>query len=93
MSDAPQVVVAAHGIAVLGEGVFVGIAVVLFDQDAARDAPAVAPSQITALMHIVAIERSARDPGVFGVEVLVRLCAFSSSACHCSWQTTRWTVR
>ena len=66
VSDSHQVVVATHGIPVLGEGVFVGIALVLFDQDAALDAPAVAPSQITALVDIVAIERAAGEPGVFG---------------------------
>ena len=58
--------VPAHGVPILGEGVLVGVALVLFDQEAAFDTPAVASREIAALMDVGGMERARGDPGLLG---------------------------
>jgi hypothetical protein len=53
MPQAHQIVVTAHGIPVLGKGMFVLIALMFFDQEAGFNPPAMATTEIAALMHVV----------------------------------------
>jgi hypothetical protein len=64
MRQTHQEVVAPHGIPVEGKGMLVVVALVLFDEEARFDAPAVASAEIAALMDILAAERLAGEPGV-----------------------------
>src|SRR3989442_2891132 len=59
-----QVVIALHGFPVGGEGVLVLVAVALLDQKAALNAPAVACSQVTALVNILPRQGLGRYPGM-----------------------------
>jgi len=64
MRQTHEVVVAFHRVPVLCEGVFVGVALVLFDQKGALDTPAIASTEIAAGMHIQSTEGAAGDPDV-----------------------------
>ena len=64
MRQAHQEVVAPHGIPVEGKGMLVVVALVLFDEEARFDAPAVAGAEIATLMNVLAAERLAGEPGV-----------------------------
>ncbi len=57
MRQAHQEVVAPHGIPVEGKGMLVVVALVLFDEEARFDAPAVAGAEIATLMNVLAAER------------------------------------
>ena len=59
-----QVVIALHGFPVRGEGVPVLVALALLDEKAALNAPAVARSQVTALVNIVPRQGPGRYPGM-----------------------------
>ncbi len=58
--------VPAHSVPILSEGVLVGVALVLFDQEAAFDTPAVAGREIAARMDVGGLEGARGDPGLFG---------------------------
>lgn len=57
VAEAHQLVVALHGIPVVGEAVLVGIAVVLLDQDVDFDAPAVSGTQVAAFVEMGGAQR------------------------------------
>ena len=63
--QAHEIVIAFHGIPVFGEGMFVGIALVLFHQETGLDPPAVTGAQITPGVYIQPTDRTAGDPSVF----------------------------
>ena len=62
--QAHEEVIALHGIPVQGKGVLVLVALVFLDEEARFDAPAVAGTEVAALMDIVLAERLAGEPGV-----------------------------
>ena len=62
MPDAHQVVITAHGIPVLGKGMFIMIALMFFDQEAGFDPPAMACAEIAAYMHIFAAQGMTGQP-------------------------------
>jgi len=64
MRQAHEEVIAVHGIPVEGKGMRVVVALMLFDEEARFDAPAVASTEVAALMNILAAERLAGEPGV-----------------------------
>ena len=59
-----QVVIPAHRIPILGEEVSIGIPLMLFDQEVAFDAPAVACPEVAALVDIGFMKRATGDPGM-----------------------------
>jgi hypothetical protein len=64
MRQAHEEVIAPHGIPVQGKGMLVVVALVLLDEKARFDAPAVAGTEVAALMDVLAAERLAGEPGV-----------------------------
>jgi hypothetical protein len=64
MRQAHEEVIAPHGIPVEGKGMLVVVALVLLDEKARFDAPAVAGAQVAALMDLVLADRLAGEPGV-----------------------------
>ncbi len=62
--QAHEAVIALHGIPVQGNGVLVVVALVFRGEETRCDAPAVAGTDSAALMHILAVERLAGEPGV-----------------------------
>ena len=64
MRQAHEEVIAAHGVPVQGKGMLVVVALVLFDEEARFDVPAVAGAEIAARMDILWAEWLAGEPGV-----------------------------
>jgi hypothetical protein len=60
--QAHQVMIALQGIPVIREGVFIVVALTLFDQEAGLDAPALAGAQIAALVDVVGVQTLAGQP-------------------------------
>ncbi len=65
MRQAHEVVIPFYRIPILGKGMFIGVALVFFDQKAAFDPPAVAGAEVTAGMQVQAVERATGKPGMF----------------------------
>ncbi|KFB71095.1 MAG: hypothetical protein AW09_003793 [Candidatus Accumulibacter phosphatis] len=64
MRQAHEEVIALHGIPVEGKSMLVVVALVLLDKEARFDAPAMAGTEVAALMDMVLAERLAGEPGV-----------------------------
>ena len=54
--QAHQVVVALHRVPGIREGVFVVVALALFDQEAGLDPPTLAGAKVTALVEVVGVQ-------------------------------------
>ena len=64
MRQPHQEVIAPHGIPVEGKGMLVVVALVLFDEEARFDAPALARAEIATLMDVLTAERLTGEPSV-----------------------------
>jgi hypothetical protein len=102
MRQAHQEVIALHGIPVEGKGMLVVVALVLFDEEARFDAPAVAGTEVATLMNVLAAEWgwlesqawrdvSVTDPGLF--DRSRSQLSSQTTTCSLRWLTTVRTVR
>jgi hypothetical protein len=67
MRQAHQVVVALHRVPGMRKGMFVVVALALFDQEAGLDTPTLAGARVTALVDVVGVQTLARQPHVLGL--------------------------
>src|SRR5918997_6644985 len=67
MRQAHQVVVALHRVPGIREGVFVVVALALFDQEAGLDTPTPAGAKVAALVDVVGVQGLAGQPHVLGL--------------------------
>src|SRR5918999_3712754 len=67
--QAHQVVVALHRVPGIREGMFVVVALALFDQEAGLDPPALARTEVALLMDVITVEGMAGDPDMTGMFV------------------------
>jgi hypothetical protein len=65
--QAHQVVVALHRVPGIREGVFVVVALALFDQETGLDPPALTGTKVAALVDVVGVQALAGQPHVLGL--------------------------